>query len=206
MATFDNQYLALTPAGVLYAFSQKAANEQQQALQAILAPEGLMTAKQWVERHSEVWLDTFLEENWVELLDSSLTAPSIELERFLQYVVASLSGNRRAAVGTPDKLCIARAGFSQKEAQDMCIAASDMFEFISRQQERRWGVEGQAISFFNTVDTLMPSINFIYLWINNTGYWLVLEDEPLLNNRAFVELVWGIKAHHERATSITEQK
>ena len=52
---------------------------------------------------------------------------------------------------------------------------------------------------------LMPNTSFIFLWINNQGYWIIIEDEPLLNNRAFVELVWGIKATGERFNLLAEQ-
>ena len=45
---------------------------------------------------------------------------------------------------------------------------------------------------------LMPNTSIVFLWINKTGYFLIIEDEPLINNRAFVELVWGIKATGER--------
>ena len=45
---------------------------------------------------------------------------------------------------------------------------------------------------------LMPATSFIFLWIEGAGYWLVIEGEPLINNRAFVELIWGIKADNER--------
>jgi hypothetical protein len=30
--------------------------------------------------------------------------------------------------------------------------------------------------------------------VDGAGYWLVLGGEPLLNNPAMVELLWGIKA------------
>ena len=43
----------------------------------------------------------------------------------------------------------------------------------------------------------MPNTSIVFLWINKTGYFLIIEDEPLINNRAFVALVWGIKAKGE---------
>ena len=44
----------------------------------------------------------------------------------------------------------------------------------------------------------MPTTSLVFLWINGAGYFLIIEDEPLINNRAFVELVWGIKATGEQ--------
>ena len=31
------------------------------------------------------------------------------------------------------------------------------------------------------------------VWVDGTGYWLILGGERMLNNRALVELIWGIR-------------
>lgn len=198
-------YVILTPEGVLHGFSQVEPSEQQLALQAMLAPEQTMTAHEWVERYSEIWLDMFIEEGWVEVVDKAIIAPHVQLDDFLRYVSASLSGSRRVAIGSDEGFCLAKMGFTQQEADTLCVAAADFFGFLQRQQQRGWAVHGHAISFFSTIDMLMPNTSFIFLWINNQGYWIIIEDEPLLNNRAFVELVWGIKATGERFNLLAEQ-
>lgn len=191
-------HVILTPEGVLHGFSQVNPSEQQLSLQAMLAPEQTMTAHEWSERYSETWLDMFIEEGWVEVVDKAIVAPHVQLDDFLRYVSASLSGSRRVAIGSDEGFCLAKMGFTQQEADTLCVAAADFFSFLQRQQQRGWAIHGQAVSFFSTIDMLMPNTSFIFLWINNQGYWLIIEDEPLLNNRAFVELVWGIKATGER--------
>lgn len=198
MAEQNDTYVILTPAGVLHGFSHVNPSEQQLALQAMLAPEQTMSAFEWGERYSELWLDMFIEEGWVEVVDKPIVAPHVQLDSFLRYVSASLSGSRRVAIGSDEGFCLAKMGFSQQEADTLCVAAADFFGFLQRQQQRGWVVHGHAVSFFSTIDMLMPNTSFIFLWINNKGYWLIIEDEPLLNNRAFVELVWGIKATGER--------
>lgn len=30
-------------------------------------------------------------------------------------------------------------------------------------------------------------------WVDGIGYWLILGGEPLLNNRALVDLAWGLR-------------
>lgn len=200
MASLDEKYIILTPAGVLYSFAYVAPSEQQQALQDILTPEQSVTASQWSERYSEKWLEMFIDEGWVEVLDNQVRAPHVQLDSFLPYVVASLSGSRRAAIASDEGFCLARIGFSDEEAETLCVAAADFFDFLTRQQQRGWSIKGQATSFFSNIDMLMPTTSFIFLWINGAGYWLILEGEPLLNNRAFVELVWGIKSTGERFT------
>ncbi|NTV86779.1 MAG: hypothetical protein HGA21_08560, partial [Burkholderiaceae bacterium] len=42
---------------------------------------------------------------------------------------------------------------------------------------------------------------FIPFWVDGAGYWLVLAGEPLLNNPALVELLWGIKEAGTRFTA-----
>lgn len=200
MAQIEDKYVILTPAGVLFAFADETPNEQQAALQAMLPTEAVIQAKQWSDTYSETWLDTFIEEGWAELIDQHLISPHNQLERFLPYVAASLSGSRRAAIASHEGVCLARTGFSPEEADNLSMAAADFYGFITRQRQRGWNNEGQAISFFSNIDMLMPRISFAFLWINGSGYWLILEDEPLLNNRAFVELIWGIKATTERMT------
>lgn len=192
------KYVILTPSGVLHGFSHVNPSEQQLALQAMLAPEQTMSAFEWGERYSDLWLDMFIEEGWVEVVDKPIVAPHVQLDSFLRYVSASLSGSRRVAIGSDEGFCLAKMGFTQAEADTLCVAAADFFGFLQRQQQRGWAVHGHAVSFFSSIDMLMPNTSFVFLWINNKGYWLILEDEPLLNNRAFVELVWGIKATGER--------
>lgn len=198
MAEQAIDYVVLTPAGVLHSFSQMTPTEQQQALQAMLAPERLMSAQEWIERYSELWLTMFIEEGWVELVEKPIIAPQVKLDQFLRYVSASLSGSRRVAIASNEGFCLASIGFSQSEAETLCVAAADFYDFLQRQEKRGWAVHDHAVSFFPSVDMLMPTTSFIFLWINQQGYFLVLEDEPLLNNRAFVELVWGIKSTGER--------
>lgn len=202
----NEKYVILTPSGVLHGFSHVNPSEQQLALQAMLAPEQTMTAFEWGERYSEIWLDMFIEEGWVEVVDKPIIAPHVQLDNFLRYVSASLSGSRRVAIGSDEGFCLAKMGFTQQEADTLCVAAADFFGFLQRQQQRGWVVHGHAVSFFSTIDMLMPNTSFIFLWINNKGYWLIIEDEPLLNNRAFVELVWGIKATGERFEQRTQKK
>lgn len=197
-------YVILTPAGVLHSFSQVEPSEQQRALQAMLSPHQTLLAQAWIERYSELWLDMFVEEGWVELIEKPIVAPRVQLDNFLRYVSASLSGSRRVAIASDEGFCLAKLGFTQQEADTLCVAAADFFSFLQRQRQRGWAINAQAVSFFSGIDMLMPDTSFVFLWINDAGYWIIIEDEPLLNNRAFVELVWGIKANAERSEQPAE--
>ena len=190
----DKTYLTLTPAGIFEAFSQQAPTDEQLALQDLLSYGQTCLAADWLQRYSDAYLQRFIEQGWIEKLSLCLPAPSLPLDQFLPYVVASLSGKRRAAIGSEDGFCLARIGYSQEEADMLSVAAADFSSFMLRQKQRGWAVESQAISFFQQVDLLIPETSFVFLWIDGSGYVLVIDGEPLTNSRAFVELVWAIKS------------
>ena len=190
----DKTYLTLTPAGIFEAFSQQAPTDEQLALQDLLSYGQTCLAADWLQRYSDAYLQRFIEQGWIEKLSLCLPAPNLPLDQFLPYVVASLSGKRRAAIGSEDGFCLARIGYSQEEADMLSVAAADFSSFMLRQKQRGWAVESQAISFFQQVDLLIPETSFVFLWIDGSGYVLVIDGEPLTNSRAFVELVWAIKS------------
>ncbi|WP_230660669.1 hypothetical protein [Psychrobacter sp. I-STPA10] len=189
----QTDYLMLTPAGVFEAFATRKPSDKQQALQAVLSQEVAIKKSDWVGSYGEAWLKIFMEKGWVETLFSALPAPCMPLDKFLPYVVASLSGQRKAAIASNEGFCLAHIGYSLEQADTLSVAAADFGDFLSRQQQRGWGISGEAVSFFQHIDLLLPSTSFIFLWIDGSGYFLILEGEPLTNNRAFVELIWGIK-------------
>lgn len=187
------EHLILTPAGVFEAFLNAHPSEKQLALQALLAEKTSLATKDWLNDYPYDWLADFLEKGWIEYLPKPLSAPIMPLDRFLPHVVASLSGSRRAAIASNEGFCLAKIGYSQEEADRLCVAAAEFFDFFVRQEQRGLTLSGQAISLFNQVDLLIPDTNFIFLWIDGMGYVLILNAEPLTNNRAFVELIWAIK-------------
>ena len=189
----DKSYITLTPAGVFEAFSQREPTAMQLSLQALLSHHETMLISTWLKEYPEMWLESFDEQGFIEKLTTFLPAPDLPLDQFLPYVVASLSGKRRAAIASDDGFCLARIGYTQDEADTLSVAAADFSGFMQRQKTRGWAVEGRAISFFQQVDLLIPDTSFVFLWIDDAGYALVIDGEPLTNNRAFVELIWGIK-------------
>ena len=65
-------------------------------------------------------------------------------------------------------------------------------DFAKRQKQRGW--TGTAAPCRSTsIDMLLPTTTLMLFWVDGTGYWLILGGEPLLNNRALVELIWGIR-------------
>lgn len=186
-------YLTLTPAGVFYAFLHAKPDEKALALQSLLEVPQSVDKLTWLEHYSYEWLADFLELGYIEELQDALVAPKMALDAFLPYVVASLSGSRRAAIASNEGFCLAKIGYGQEEADRLCAAAADFFDFVVRQEQRGLSLAGRALSLFGQVDLLMPEVSFVFLWIDGTGYVLILDDEPLTNNRAFVELVWAIK-------------
>jgi hypothetical protein len=57
-------------------------------------------------------------------------------------------------------------------------------------------------SFHDDAAMLIPTVSFVPFWVDSVDYCLVLGGEPLINNPAFVELVWGIQASGRRFASL----
>ncbi len=188
-----DEYLTLTAKGVFYAFLNKEPSDKQRALQVLLSDKKSQKTSEWLIHYSHSWLDEFVQMGYVESLAEALYAPLMPLDKFLPYVVASLSATRRAAIASAEGFCLAKIGYSQEDADRLSVAAADFFDFFIRQEQRGLELSGRAISLFSEVDLLLAEVSFVFLWIDDMGYVLILDDEPLTNNRAFVELIWAIK-------------
>lgn len=195
MTSTASEWLILTPAGVLHAFARKQPDESELALQALLAGERTLDAAGWASSAAAApsFATQALAQGWVQRLERPLQGPDAKLDDFLQHVIASLSGERRAVLASEGGFCLGRAGVDQDEADALSAAAADYSEFAARQARRGWKGATGYVSFHTDPEFLLPSYSFIPFWVDGAGYWLVLGGEPLLNNPALVELLWGIK-------------
>ncbi|MDO5288896.1 MAG: hypothetical protein Q4F13_04595 [Pseudomonadota bacterium] len=188
-------YLMLTPAGALHAFADKVPDETCAMLQALM-PRGVsLRRSEWLAQAQghKALLARALYEGWVHEVERELQAPDVRLDNYLPHAIAGLSGSRMAALASDDGFCLARVGYSQDEADTLCVAAADFFDFVARQKQRGFKGTGRAVSFHEGIDMLLPTTTFMLFWVDGVGYWLILGGEPLLNNRALVELIWGIR-------------
>ena len=195
MSATADPYLMLSPAGALYAFAQRQPDEVAAQLQTLMLQGQAQRRSSWLAQHSahRVLLARALHEGWVQECERELQAPDTNLDNYLPHAIAGLSGNRTAALASDDGFCLARVGYSQDEADTLCVAAADFFSFVARQQARGWAGSGRAVSFFESIDMLLPTTSFALFWVDGTGYWLIIGGEPLLNHTALVELIWGIR-------------
>ena len=92
---------------------------------------------------------------------------------------------------SPEELEAAQAA---NEADALSAAAADYSDFAARQARRGWSGAKGLVSFHIDADFLLPTFSFVPLWVDGAGYWLIVAGEPLLNNPALVELLWGVKA------------
>ena len=132
-------------------------------------------------------------QGWVQALTRPMQGPDARLDDFLQHVIAALSGERRVVLASEGGFCLGRCGVSQDEAEVLSAAAADFSEFAMRQARRGWLGASGYVAFHSDPEFLMPAHAFVPFWVDGAGYWLVLMGEPLLNNPALVELLWGIK-------------
>lgn len=188
-------WLTLTPAGALYAFAQRKPDEAACALQALLGSNGTPTQTAWLAASpgASALLENALAKGWIESLPRCIEGPDVRLDDFVQHVIASLSGERRAVLASETGFCLGRAGVPQDEADVLSAAAADYSDFAMRQARRGWsGAQGYT-AFHTDAEMLLPAVSFVPLWVEGVGYWLILYGEPLLNNPALVELLWGIQ-------------
>lgn len=199
-------YLMLTPVGALLAFADRVPEALGAELQT-LVPRGTAMLRGTAVRRS-AWLaerpdraallEEGLRRGWLHEVERELQAPNVALDNYLPHAIAGLSGSRMAALASDDGFCLARVGYAQDEADMLCVAAADFFDFVARQKQRGFKGTGRAVSFHESIDMLMPTTTFTLFWVDGVGYWLILGGEPLLNNRALVELVWGIRVAGEK--------
>jgi hypothetical protein len=191
----DEQRLTLTPTGALFAFSPSEPDGTPARLQTVLSGLALPTVSSWIDQGHE-YSDLFtlgMEKGWLQLVNRNMPAPDVKLDPFLSHVIASLSGDRKAALASVGGFCVGRTGYCQEDAEALCVAAADFSDFARRQRTRGWYGASYTASFHEDIAMLMPTTSFIPFWVDGTDYCLVLGGEPLINNPAFVELLWGIK-------------
>ena len=140
MTSKASEWFMLTPAGVLHAFMKEAPGETELALQALLTGERALDAEAWAERSALAGsvATQAIQEGWVQVLQRPLQGPDAKLDDFLQHVIASLSGERRAVLASEGGFCLGRSGIDQDEADALSAAAADYSDFATRQARRGW--------------------------------------------------------------------
>lgn len=192
--TAEGSWLALTPQGVLHAFSSPEPDEQQQALQALLRADQALGVEQWLGagQEREALLATARQRHWVQLVNRPIQAPDTRLADFIQHVIAPLSGQSRAVLASDTGFSLGYVGVDEEKAELLSAAAADYAEYAVRQSQRGLLAVGHYVSFFSDPLLLIPDWSLVPFWVDGNGYWLALGQEPLLNNQALVELVWGV--------------
>lgn len=193
-------WLALTPAGALRAFAQAKPDTADCCLQGILAHATLPRAPDWVQQAPEhaALYPMGLEKGWLHQIARPLHAPDTRLDDFLPHIIAGLSGVRQAALASSGGFCVGFTGYEREEAEALCVAAADYSEFAQRQRARGWKGAGGMLAFHDDAAMLIPTVSFVPFWVDGVDYCLVLGGEPLVNNPALVELIWGIQSAGSR--------
>lgn len=195
----DKTWLLPTPQGALHAFSSMQPSPMQRGIQALLSGPHAPLISDWRDKHdhSGRLFEQLLENKWVQVLRRQVPAPEVRLDDFAQHVIAPLSGERRAVLASDSGFCLGQSGLSQDLAESLSAAAADFASYSERQQARGWD-GARYVSFFSDANLLLPDWSLIPFWVDDSGYWLILAGEPLLNNLAMIELLWSIRLAGER--------
>jgi hypothetical protein len=195
----DKTWLLPTPQGALYAYSTVQPSPMQRAVQSLLAGPQALQIEEWRHKHDQSgrMQEQLLENNWIQILPRQVPAPEVRLDDFAQHVIAPLSGERRAVLASDSGFCLGQSGLTQDMAETLSAAVADFASYAERQKTRGWD-GARYVSFYAEPNLLLPEWSFIPFWVDNTGYWLILAGEPLLNNLAMIELLWSIRLAGER--------
>ncbi len=195
MTAQANSWFTLTPTGALRAFAQGDPDTEAQQLQVLLGGENTLDFARWATLSGvkDVEVSRFEANAWVQRLQRPLQCPDAKLDDFLQFVIASLSSQRRVILASDGGFCLGRSGFEQEEADVLSAAAADFAAFAARQARRGWRGANGYVAFHSDPEFLLPDHVFLPFWVDGTGYWLIIAGEPLLNSPALVELMWGLK-------------
>ncbi|MDO4709917.1 MAG: hypothetical protein Q4B94_08990 [Pseudomonadota bacterium] len=198
-------YLMLTPIGTLRAYAEAVPDNISMRLQTLMAEADAPLRSAWLaaDEGNEMFLSEALAKGWLHEVFQPLRATDANLDNYLPHAIAGLSGSRTAALASNDGFCLARVGYSESEAEALCAAAAEFADFVQRQRQRGWTGNGRAVSFHNDIDMLLPTTTLIMFWVDGVGYWLIIGDEPLINNIAFVQLVWGLRAANAKFSAVS---
>lgn len=199
MPQSGDPFLMLTPAGALLAHAEHAPDETATILQTLLPASGSVRRNAWLAQAPErrTVLARAMHEGWVHEIQRELQAPDARLDHYLPHAIAGLSSTRMAALASDDGFCIARSGYDEHEAEILSAITVEFFEFMRRQRQRGWKSNG-SISFYDSIDMLLPNTTMVPFWVDKVGYWFILGGEPLLNNRALVEVIWSIHTANKK--------
>ena len=188
-------WLTLTPVGALRAYARRQPDTEALALQALLQGPNTLRLEAWLSgtEGATALYPEALAQGWLEQLPRPLQRPDARLDDFVQHVIASLSGERSAVLASESGFCLGRTGMSQDDADTLSAGAADFSDFAQRQVKRGWAGAQNYVSFHRDAAMLLPEVSLVPFWVDAVGYWLIVRGEPLLNNPALVELIWGIQ-------------
>ena len=197
--------VALTPRGVLHAFGDHDPTPMQRTLQTVLQTDTAPTIGGWVSGDAmrAALLEEARERGWAQCTRNPSAVPSAATPEIdLPSLLVRLSDNGRAAIASGAGSCLAHAGYSSGEANAMCGAAADVLKLVVRQRSRRGRSRSRAVSFFGDEQVQRPDTTFVPLWVGSSGFCLVVDGEPLLNNRALVGVIGALVSATRRDVSV----
>lgn len=190
------RFVTLTPRGALHAFGDHDPMPAQRMLATLLGTPAAPSAADWTGADSmrAAVLEEACQRGWTQPIWRPLAAPAAaaDLEGFLASRITHLSGSSRAVLASDGGARIAHGGYPTLEAELMSAMAADVLRLIVRQRSRRFQSRSRAVSFFGDEPVLLPDTTFVPFWVGDKGFCLILDNEPLLNNRALIDAIWAL--------------
>ncbi len=203
----ENLYISPTPAGAYFCVSANSQPSSRKLLQVLLKQGTLLKADSeellsLTELNSADELYELLYRmqslGWLEGVAELEYAPNEgALEEMLPDLLVKLSEQGKALLADEQGFYIGVQGFPHETAEELSALSADIFSMYERHQgllKNNLGLETSAWSLIDAAGN--GHIGFWPLWIGAHRFVLVIKGVPLLNQNAFMQLIWALSIRY----------
>ncbi len=203
----EKLYISPTPAGAYFCVSANSQPSSRKLLQVLLKQGKLFKSDSedllsLAELNSDNELYELLYRmqslGWLEGVTEQEYAPKEgALEAILPALLVKLSEQGKALLADEQGFYISVKGFTHETAEELSALSADIFSMYERHQGLLKNNLGMETSAWSLVDASgNGQIGFWPLWIGSHRFVLVIKGVPLLNQRAFVQLIWALSIRY----------
>lgn len=142
---------------------------------------------------------------WIKGEAAAGSVPAANMERDLPALLQELSSERRAILADMQGFLLTAHGFTHEAAEEIAILAADVASISRRYRSVVSGNLGMPSSALALVDAAGCSeLGFWPLFLGDGGFILVLAGEPRFNQRALVDVIWGLAYRYAKGITATQ--
>ncbi len=200
-------YVVPTPAGAYYAISSHHPDPARQLLFSLMSkPKSRYLTLQKLQKLSQIaeeqealsLLHRSQKLGWLQGFDDRQYLPKERLEEVVPPLLAALSGSGKALLADEEGFYLATHGFAHEAAEEISALSADLASLHQRHSGLLQNNLSMASSAWAVVNAGGDSqLGFWPLYIGEQRFSLVISGLPVLNQPAFVELVWFLSERYK---------